>query len=144
MNLAHARTFRDLVVYRKAKAITSDIFTLSKSFPREEMYSLTDQVRRASRSVGPQIAEAWAKRLYEKHFVSKLSDADAEQHETQHWVDTANDCGYLSDEDAARIISDLTEVGRMLNSMMDKSHLFCKSDANMVRETVAEYVVAGD
>jgi hypothetical protein len=77
----HAGSFRDLIVYRKAKEVSRAIFELSKSFPKEETYSLTDQIRRAVRSVGAQIAEAWAKRRYEKHFVSKLSDADAEQRE---------------------------------------------------------------
>ena len=85
MNKArHACGFRDLLVYRKAHEVAIRIFEISKNFPKEEMYSLTDQIRRASRSIGSQIAEAWGKRRYEKHFVSKLTDADAEQMETQH------------------------------------------------------------
>ena len=80
-NLKHARDYRDLRVYEKATAVAYSIFELTQSFPKSEAYSLTDQVRRSSRSVGAQIAEAWAKRRYEKHFVSKLTDADAEQHE---------------------------------------------------------------
>ena len=71
---------------------------MTKSFPKEEMYSLTDQIRRSSRSVGAQIAEAWAKRHYEKHFISKLTDSDGEQHETQHWIEVAEDCGYITKE----------------------------------------------
>jgi four helix bundle protein len=93
--LQHAQSFRDLVVYRKARAVAKRMFEISKGFPREETYSLTDQVRRSSRSIGAQIAEAWSKRRYEKHFVSKLTDADGEQQETQHWIDLAHDCGYL-------------------------------------------------
>ena len=94
--MKHAESFRDLVVYQKARAVARRFFELSKSFPREELYSLTDQGRRSSRSIGAQIAEAWAKRGYERHFSSKLTDADGEQQETQHWVDTALDCGYLT------------------------------------------------
>ncbi|MFH1776564.1 MAG: four helix bundle protein [Candidatus Omnitrophota bacterium] len=74
-NLGHAKSFRDLSVYQKAKSMAKQIFEITKSFPREEMYSLTDQMRRSSRSIGAQIAEAWAKRRYEKHFISKLTDA---------------------------------------------------------------------
>lgn len=74
-----------------------------KKFPKEEMYSLTDQVRRSSRSIGAQIAEAWGKRKYERHFVSKLTDADGEQLETQHWIETALDCSYVSAEVATKL-----------------------------------------
>ena len=123
--LAHAKSFRDLLVYKKSRALAKEIFELLKGFPKEEMYSLTDQVRRSSRSIGAQIAEAWAKRRYEKHFVSKLTDADGEQLETQHWIDTAEDCGYLSPARATSLNKQLGEIGRMLNSMMDKAVQFC-------------------
>src|SRR5205823_6354473 len=96
--LQHANSFRDLIVHQKSRKIAQTIFQLSKSFPREEMFSLTDQVRRSSRAIGAQIAEAWGKRQYERHFVSKLTDADAEQLETQHWIDVAFDCDYLTQE----------------------------------------------
>ena len=89
------------------------------------MYSLTDQVRRLSRSIGAQIAEAWAKRRYKKHFVSKLTDADGEQQETQHWVETAEDCRYLSPEQTQEINNALSEIGRMINSMVNKADIFC-------------------
>lgn len=79
----HAKSFRDLLVYQKAKKVSRAIFEISKSFPKEETYSLTDQIRRASRSIGAQVAEAWAKRRYERYFISKLTDADAEQMETR-------------------------------------------------------------
>jgi len=121
MALEHARSFKDLRVYQKAREVSQTVFKLSKTFPKEEMYSLTDQIRRAVRSVGAQIAEAWGKRRYEKHFVSKLTDADAEQLETQHWVSEALDCGYISPADAALLNSGLEETGRMLNSMMEKA-----------------------
>lgn len=138
-SLKHAGSFRDLVVYQKVRKVSKDIFTLTKGFPAEEKYSLTDQVRRSSRSVGAQIAEAWAKRRYEKHFVSKLTDADGEQQETQHWVETAFDCDYISGEQMNTLLSDLHEVGRMLNSMMTKSEMFCGSKINVVHEEHIEY-----
>jgi four helix bundle protein len=137
--MEHAESFRDLVVYQKARAVARRFFELSKAFPMEERYSLTDQGRRSSRSVGGQIAEAWAKRAYEKHFVSKLTDADGEQQETQHWVDTALDCGYLPQETRDELVDELQRIGRMLQSMMDKSDLFCGSRPACVRESAAEY-----
>jgi four helix bundle protein len=82
MEKIYAESFRDLIVYQKAKAVSRKIFELSKTFPREETYSLTDQIRRSSRSIGAQIAEAWGKRRYKKHFISKLTDSDSEQLET--------------------------------------------------------------
>jgi len=121
----YAKSFRDLVVYQKARSVAKAIFEITKTFPREEMYSLTDQMRRSSRSIGAQIAEAWAKRRYEKHFISKLTDADGEQQETQHWVDSAEDCGYLEKEQARNLNADLNEIGRMINSMIDKANQFC-------------------
>lgn len=91
------------------------------------MYSLTDQIRRSSRSVGAQIAEAWGKRKYPKHFVSKLTDSDAEQLETQHWVETALDCSYISDETAKEVLQMCNSIGRMIYSMIKKSDSFCKN-----------------
>lgn len=126
--LSHARNFRDLAVYQKAKKVSRAIFELSKSFPKEETYSLTDQIRRASRSIGAQIAEAWAKRRYIRHFVSKLTDADAEQMETQHWVDEAYDCQYLDSKQSEELTEELIQIGRMLNSMIEKAHLFCRQN----------------
>ena len=126
--LVHAKSFRDLLVYQKARAVAKEIFEQSKTFPKEEMYSLTDQVRRSSRSIGGQIAEAWAKRRYEKHFISKLTDADGEQLETQHWIDTAEDCGYLAPGLGTKINGELSEIGRMLYSMMEKADRFCSVD----------------
>jgi four helix bundle protein len=93
--LEFVNSFRDLLVYKKSRMLSREIFRLTKKFPKEEAYSLIDQIRRSSRSVGAQIAEAWAKRRYEKHFISKLTDADGEQHETQHWIGIALDCGYI-------------------------------------------------
>ncbi len=123
--MKHAESFKDLVVYQKARGIAKEVFKITKSFPKEEMYSLTDQVRRSSRSIGAQIAEAWGKRRYEKHFISKLTDADSEQLETQHWIEVAEDCNYVVHAQVLQIINKLSEIGRMLNSMMKKAKQFC-------------------
>lgn len=89
------------------------------------MFSLSDQIRRSSRSVGAQIAEAWAKRKYEKHFVSKLTDADGEQLETQHWIEVAVDSGYICSEMAAELLDQYAAIGRMLHAMIVKAPTFC-------------------
>ena len=142
MTTYYARSFKDLRVYQKAREVSRTVFRLSKTFPKEEMYSLTDQIRRAVRSVGAQLAEAWGKRRYERHFVSKLTDADAAQMETQHWVGEALDCGYISDADAGKLNSGLEEIGRMLNSMMEKADSFCGSPDGVLREDATDYFTA--
>jgi four helix bundle protein len=119
-----AKNFRDLEVYKYAQKLSEEIFEVSKNFPKEETYSLTSQIRRSSRSVGAQIAEAWAKRRYEKHFISKLTDADGEQQETQHWIDIAGSCGYLSAAHVKDWLKQYTSVERMLNSMINKADQF--------------------
>jgi four helix bundle protein len=139
--LNHAASFRELAVYQKAIKVARAIFVISGRFPREEAYSLTDQMRRASRSIGAQIAEAWAKRRYERHFISKLTDADAEQMETQHWVDEACACNYLDPAQAKELNEELTQIGRMLNSMIDKAKLFCGQNSYRVSDKETEYVV---
>ena len=139
--LRHARSYRELIVYEKASAVARSIFELSKAFPKAEAYSLTDQVRRSSRSVGAQIAEAWAKRRYEAHFISKLTDADAEQQETQHWLETARSCGYVSDDQADELRGVLAEIGRMLKGMIEKAALFCGKKDQGVYESEVEYFV---
>ena len=119
-------SFRDLEVYKKAFALQQDIFELTKLFPKEELYSLTNQMRRASRSVGSNIAEAWQKRRYVQHFVSKLSDSDGEQAETQHWLDTSLACGYIIRDEHDLLVESYKEVGRMLGSMMFNPEPFCR------------------
>lgn len=139
--LPHVESFRELVVYKKARQLSFDIFQITATFPKEEMFSLTDQIRRSSRSIGAQIAEAWAKRRYEKHFISKLTDADAEQQETQHWLDTATDCGYLTRNQVITLNERCTEIGRLLNGMMAKADLFCGPPPTMIRESSVQYFV---
>lgn len=127
--MEYVKSFRELEVYKLLRQLSRDLFELSKKFPKEEKYSLTDQIRRASRSIGAQIAEAWAKRRYEKHFVSKLTDADGEQLETQHWIETALDCSYLSPEIANNLLRQYASIGKMLYSMMNKATSFCNVSA---------------
>ena len=135
-NLHYARSFGELIVYQKAVAVAQSIFEESKGFPPEEKFSLTDQVRRSSRSVGAQIAEAWGKRRYQKHFVSKLTDADAEQLETQHWISIAFSCGYLESDAKVILLRELSEIGRMLHSMIEHSSAFCTKNSDSVRENI--------
>lgn len=137
MHLNYVRNFRELEVYKKQRVLAKEVFAITKGFPREEQYSMTDQLRRASRSVGAQIAEAWAKRLYPKHFVSKLTDADGEQMETQHWLIEAGDCAYLDENTAKRLLGICEEIGRMLGSMMQKADTFASSDYTMHEEQAA-------
>lgn len=112
------RSAKDLIVYQRAYEQAMDIFHLTKAFPRDERYSLIDQMRRSSRSVCANLREAWAKRRYEAHFISKLSDADGENGEVETWLDLARDCGYLGDAEHDKLIAVNTEVGKMLGSMM--------------------------
>jgi len=118
-------SYRELVVYAKAFELQQEVFRLSKLFPLDERYSLTDQIRRSSRSIGANIAEASQKRRYEAHFVSKLSDSDGEVAETEHWVETALACGYLTAEIHGALMSKSRSVGRMLGSMMQEPSKWC-------------------
>ncbi len=117
-------SFKDLIVYKKAKQVADEIFELSKKFPSEERYSLTDQVRRSSRSVCACIAESYRKRRYPAHFVSKLSDADMENAETEVWLDFSNDCLYLNEEKYNKLLALNNEVGRLLGYMMNNPEKF--------------------
>lgn len=116
--------YKDLKVYQLAYRLAMEIFYLSKSFPAEEKYSLTDQMRRSSRSVPANIAEGYRKRQYTKMFVSKIADADGEATETQVWLDVSKDCGYLSIEDHTQLIDGYEEVGRMLGGMLANPEKF--------------------
>ncbi len=115
---------RDLKVYQLAYKLAMKIFNVSKSFPKEEKYSLTDQIRRSSRSVAANIAEGFRKRQYPKMFVSKLADADGEATETQIWLDFARDSEYLSSELHTELVRGYEEVGKMLGTMMSMPEKF--------------------
>lgn len=108
---------QDLIVYRKAFEAAMQIFGISKSFPKEETYSLTDQIRRSSRSVPANIAEAWRKRRYVAAFISKLNDAEGEAAETQTWLEVAVRCGYIEREKAKALVLEYEEIISMLVSM---------------------------
>ncbi|WP_420456685.1 four helix bundle protein [Rubrivirga sp.] len=118
-------TFRELRVYQAARRLAGEIYGLSKEWPREERYSLTDQIRRSSRSVGANVAEAWRKRRYPKHFVSKLTDADAEAAETQAWLDAALDCGLIDADTHARLDREYDQVLGSLVRMMRGADRWC-------------------
>jgi len=120
------RGYRDLKVYQLAYRLAMEIFQETKSFPKEEKYSLTDQIRKSSRSVAANIAEAWKKRRYEKAFVSKLVDSASEAGETEVWLDISKDAGYLSQERYEYLLGKYNEVNKMLYSMIDKPGKFCK------------------
>lgn len=111
-------TYRDMIVYQKAYKLAMQIFTISKRFPSEEKYSLTDQIRRSSRSVCANFVEAYRRRKYQPYFVSKLTDAITENAETQVWLDFAKDCGYIKEEEFNDMASQNDEVGRIINSMI--------------------------
>ena len=117
--------FRDLIVYQKSYKLAMEIFEITKSFPKEEKYSLVDQVRRSSRSVPANISEAWVKRKYPKSFVSKLLDSLAEEGETEVWIDMSKDCKYIDDQLHISLINRYQEVARMLNSMINNPDKFC-------------------
>ncbi len=138
--LKYAESFRDLLVYQKARELQLEVFSITQTFPKDEKFSLSDQIRRSSRSMGANIAEAWGKRRYEAHFVSKLTDADGEQYETQHWIETAVECGYLGQQKGAELIEKCQQVGRLLGGMMAKAALFCSHPPNVLRESCGEYL----
>ena len=115
---------KDLKVYREAYALAMEIFQLSKRWPAEEKYALTDQVRRSSRSVCANLREAWAKRRYAAHFVSKLTDCDGENSETDTWLDFAKDSGWLSVDDHMRLTQECKKIGGMLGSMLKNPSAF--------------------
>jgi four helix bundle protein len=115
---------KDLKVYQLAYKLAMEIFNESKTFPIEERYSLTDQIRRSSRSVATNIAEAFRKRRYRNMFVNKLSDSDTEATETQVWLDFSLDCGYLSRGSYEKLVKGYEEIGKMLGSMMSTPEKF--------------------
>ena len=115
---------KDLKVYKEAYALAMEIFEISKTWPPEERYSLTDQIRRSSRSVCSNLREVWAKRRYEAHFVSKLTDVDGENSETDTWLDFAKDCGYLEGKHYEPLKEKCRSVGKMLGSMLKNPESF--------------------
>lgn len=112
--------FRDLKVYKLSYKLAMEIFNVTKKFPKDERYSLTDQIRRSSRSIPANISEAYRKRRYPKHFIRKLSDSDSELAETITCLDFSKDCNNISDEEHERFIGGYEEVGRLPEGMINK------------------------
>jgi four helix bundle protein len=117
-------SFKGLKVYQLSYELAMDIFEISKNFPKEEKYSLTDQIRRSSRSVCSNVAEAYRKRRYPKNFTSKISDADGEASETVVWINFAFDCKYISEEIKDELLKKYAEVGKTLGSMANNPDKF--------------------
>lgn len=118
-------SFRELRVYQMLFALQQEICEILKRFSAEERYALTGQIRRSSRSIGANITEAWQKRRYMAHFVSKLTDADGEQAETQHWLGTGLACAYISEKEQRILLEKCFRIGQMLGTMMAKPEKFC-------------------
>ncbi|MDI9309015.1 MAG: four helix bundle protein [Limnohabitans sp.] len=116
--------FQDLLAYQKGFSLAMKIFETTKVFPKEEIYSLTDQIRRSSRSVTITISEAYRKREYPKHFHSKLTDVDSENSETQGWLEYALACKYISEEKFQELTNKSIEVGKLINYMILNPHKF--------------------
>jgi four helix bundle protein len=125
--MAIIRNFRELKVYQSARIDAASIFKLSQTFPREERYSLTDQMRRSSRAVKSMIAEAWGHRRYQASFISKLTNALGEATETQSWLDDALDCGYISEAQHRNHDAAWQALGGMINNTIERAEDFCRN-----------------
>ena len=130
--MAELKSFRDLNVYKKARTEVKTLFLITRSFPKDERFSLTDQVRRSSRAVKAMVAEAWAKRRYQAAFISKINDAIGEAMETQSWLDDALDCGYIDQAEFDQRDAEWQHIGGMLNRMIERADDFCRTSS--VRE----------
>ena len=119
------QSFKDLDVYRGAFKLQQKLFAASKRWPDTEKFALTDQIRRSSRSIGANIAEAWAKRRYPAHFLSKLTDSDGELQETVHWLESAFACQYLTQIEHGDLIAEALRIGKQLGSMINEYESFC-------------------
>ena len=119
-------SFRDLTVYKKAFSLAMEIFELTKNFPPEEKFGLSSQIRNSSRSVCSAIAEGYRKRLYEAHFISKISDADMENSETQVWLDFSISCKYIDSKLYKDLYNKSEEIGRLLNHMIEYPEKYLK------------------
>jgi four helix bundle protein len=123
--MSKIESFKDLIVYQKAYKLAMEIFEISKKFPKEEQYSLTDQIRRSSRSVTTCIAESWARRRYVKSFVNKLIDALGEENETEVWLDYSLDCKYIIKESHDHLLNGYDEVRKMLIAIINNPEKCC-------------------
>ena len=115
---------KDLLVYQKSYGLAMEIFEFSKSFPDEEKFALTNQIRRSSRSVCMNLQEAWAKRRYKAHFISKLTDCDGENAETETSLEFARSCKYITEDQHIKMVNKSREIGQMLGSMIKSPEKF--------------------
>lgn len=122
--MSQAISYKEMIVYKHAYQLALDIFIITKNFPQDERYLLVSQIRRSSRSICANIAEAYRKRRYPKHFISKLSDADSEASETLIWLDFSNDLGYIDKNQHTKLTNRYIVVGRMLGGMMKSPEKF--------------------
>jgi four helix bundle protein len=112
----------------------------TKFFPKDEMHFLIGQIRRSSRLIGANIAEAWANRRDEARFIGRLTDADAEQMGTQHWIEIAADCGYIDQDASAQLVKRCQDIGRLLNGMIEKAEMFCEASETLQEETTEYFI----
>ena len=136
--MSKSKGHRDLIVYQKAFAVAMKIFQITKKFPKEETYSMVDQMRRSSRSVCSCIAEAYRKRKYQGYFVNKISDADGENSETIVWLEFASACNYITPEEQQTLERNAEEVGRMLNSMIENPEKFLPKEKQIAESEIKE------
>ncbi len=115
---------QDLLAYRKSFVLAMELFEISKKFPKGEQYSLTDQIRRSSRSVSANIVESYAKRRYPKHFIAKLTDSDGENLETQVWLEFSKECGYINEKEFDTLFSQTVEIAKLLHYMINNPGKF--------------------
>jgi four helix bundle protein len=123
--MSQINSFKDLIVYQKAYKLAMKIFEITKSFPKEEKYSLTDQIRRSSRSVTSCIAESWAKRRYVKSFINKLTDSLGEEYETEVWLDYSKDSNYITEPKHIDLMNGYDGVRKMLISIINNPEKWC-------------------
>lgn len=135
-----AKGFRELVVYQKSRLLSREIYMHTKFFPKDETNFLIGHIRHSSRSIGANLAEAWANRNNEAHFIHLLTNADAEQMATQHWIEIASDCGYIEQESAAQMVKRCAEIGRMLNGMVEKAGMLCDTSQTVGEETLDFFI----
>ena len=124
--MSQINSFKDLIVYQKAYKLAMEIYEISKKFPKDEKYSLSDQIRRSSRSVTSCIAESWAKRRYVKSFINKITDSLGEEYETEVWLHYSRDCGYITIQKHEDLLAGYNEVRKMLISMISSPGKWCK------------------
>ena len=136
----HLKSFRELIVYQKSRLLVREIYMHTKFFPKDELNFLTGQIRLSTRSIGAKIAEAWANYRSEADFKNRLTDADGEQLETQHWIEIAADCGYMDPEAGAQLVKRCQDIGRLLNGMIEKADVFCGPSPVIYEETTDFFI----